>query len=254
MKLKSIFLITIIFLFLIITNSRRLKTKSKKAPIFELMSAKGNYTNDNAQHQFFDNGVLLKSIEITKDTDYATVIGNYEELAGKDMTLKRIKIYNRDLSFPAVAKHEFLMVCAVDKSYDYYFVIDRSRHGSKDETKIRIIYTGRENKYTNSNEECYFESKQWAENRGIDPNTKESFSYLLNGRGLLSESIKFQILIEALIKYANKYPYYSLLAENCQHFATGIYNALTGDSKEISNKDFVLFCKSDINHDDLLTK
>jgi len=268
MKLKSFFLI--IFLFFIITISRRLKTKRKK-PVFELTWAVGEkFQNTDARHQFFDNGELVADkLEITDYTDYQTVIDKFIKpefinrinyrIVEKDLTVKRIKIYSREFLFNTV--HEFLMVCTVGEHAAYYFIIDRGSHKFL-ETKIRIIYTGYEQKETETDKDCKDDSKQWAEHRD-DSYSKKQYSKLLNSHLLPDvdskfclptkeqecEPLKFQTLIEATIEYAKKYPYYRLAGTNCQHFSTGIFNSVTGHSKEISNVNWAFRCDPKVHHD-----
>lgn len=164
---------------------------------------------------------------------------------------------------PETIKHEFLIVCVegqIEQStHTAYVVLDRASRFTEDETRnqhgkkvfttlIRVVATFTDNK------NCDKDSPGWPENKDdsktlIDKNhIKKQVKLPYN---------KFDDLLRASIAYANNFPEYKPFTYNCQHFATGLYNALATenavytnqllmDVKELENKkDFTKYFKKD---------
>ena len=149
------------------------------------------------------------------------------------------------------------MVCAIDDNQnEYYFVIDRGAHG-KFKTKIRIIYTGKISSEKRDELKlvtiCDDYSPEWAEIRGKREDLAQSDSELLGTSKYLesNEINTMRKLFDGSIKYAQNYGYYSPYGENCQHFATGIYNTITGEQKDISNWILSFKCRRQVTHSKL---
>jgi hypothetical protein len=200
-----------------------------------------------------------------------------------DLTIRNIKIYKR--SFLEQAFHEFLQFCVTNDSNDeLYFIIDRGANLDKLiqensriikafkvitamepllQTKVRIVLTGYK-KYLrtngNNNERvqsiCSDFSPEWAEFRGhrVDQDHPDSIFISSNSEYENFTVTKFEDVIKASILYSIQYPGYYLTSENCQHFATGFYNSITGENKEISNPKLTFMCRSNIDMDSIFQR
>jgi len=181
--------------------------------------------------------------------------------SNSDYTIRKIKIYNRD--FLKYGHHEYLQFCVTNRLNDeFYFVIHRgaARLNTFEKfvdaiptpetgppilrTLVRVIYTGyKRNFYDGTgnayNQEnlCAESSEEWAENRGRRDNQETSDSNLLDSAGDSQNFLfrEFKILIKGIINYVINFPEYDIFGTNCQHFATGVFNAITNRNKAISN-------------------
>ncbi len=91
-------------------------------------------------------------------------------------------------------------------------------------TKIRLIYY-----HSSSDNNCDPDSSYWPEHLATN------LTSYLDGSVPLSDRKSFHSLIIAKERYVNDYEYYEIPAANCQHFATGMYNALTSRNIEYMN-------------------
>lgn len=266
-------LVTIIFFVLKIFTCKRLKLKLKslrtktRDAIIQIKYALGDsFVNIDSSHQFYDQGSLIKDLPVDVKTDYedvfmtindSNIVHRDEIIESFDLNIKRIKIYSRP--FFGVF-HELLMVCAFDETSEkeYYFVIDRgAKESDIRKTKVRIIYTGKFSKNQRQDrilKICDTKSPHWAEIRGVRKGIPDST--LLGEHPMDNLRIKsLRVLIDSVIHYAFMYPNYDLISTNCQHFATGFFNAVSWDEierKSISNPFLSFRCNSRISHDDLL--
>jgi hypothetical protein len=270
--MKLLIFLVIITLILKISLNKRLKIKTKrtktKESVIQLKYAIGDaYKNRDSSHQFFDNGKLIENLTILYNTQYQDIINglndyvkrinkNEEEMKTHELEVKRVKIYRRPF-FSAF--HEYLMICAFDEARqrEHYLVIDRGAMEDLISTKVRIIYTGkldqsqRETKQLNI---CDTRSSEWAEFRGVSNGHVDSD--LLGEHPTESLRIRYlQDLILAVMQYAINYPEYGLISTNCQHFATGFFNAVSFDEikkKKISNPKLSFLCQKKVAHADIL--
>lgn len=130
-------------------------------------------------------------------------------------------------------KHELLGLCTVCKTKEgeknsyHHYIIDRNANAELPDiwnTKIRLIYTG---EGTN----CESNDPQWAENKTKGMNVRaESFA--------IYKKTKYTInnLLKDIRKYLSTFPKYNALY-NCQHFATNLYNKISGKKEPFISKD-----------------
>jgi len=216
------------------------------------------------------------------DNEYLVGNENIAHLLNKtpDFTIRKVKIYKR--SFIEPTYHEFLQMCVTnDYNDEFYFVIDRGANlnSLKQEkfifqkafrvlttsepllqTRVRIVFTGyKENpsKTKNRNKKqqdvCADDSIEWAEFRGhrVDKDKPDSILISTSSDYKHFTVKKFNTVLKAILSYAIKYPGYDLAENNCQHFATGFYNSLTGEKKEISNPILAFKCSNHIDMDSI---
>jgi hypothetical protein len=180
-------------------------------------------------HQKFDERINLKFIvdQLNLGNNLYKKYQQYDdltiELSNNDLTIKRVKNFYRNFIIGTV--HEMLAVCAVNKSgAAYYFVFQRLGEDELDsvfKTKIQIIY------YAKSNN-CDENSSKW-------PDKISKYSFIKSSSKEISVSMAN--LIQASYKYYKNFPDYWFWKSNCQHYATGMYNALTGEKTNPTNLD-----------------
>lgn len=275
MKLKGNLIILIILVIFQIINTRRSHNKKghniiNYDPFFQISYAvdKSRSYNLDSGNQFFDRGeVIDERLLITDDTIYTQIMQKFVEFSSRDpthrktiwttdLTLLRMKIYTRDFAGPA--KHEFLMVCSVDDDQrEYYFVIDRGLNGTFD-TKIRIVFTAEiepENR-PNGRQLCDTNSEEWAEKRGKRDDQPHPDSELRGDSNQFKtpDINKLSNLIGAAIEYGRRFRDYEIYGTNCQHFATGMWNAMVVESRAITNDSLAMRCNTRVSLDELFQR
>jgi len=130
-------------------------------------------------------------------------------------------------------KHQLLGICMTCRSSKgkrsfHHFIIDRNANSEFPDvwnTKIRIIYLGEGNN-------CQQNDKGWAEKRASGLNIKDE-TFGLRGNYSMTN------LMKDIKNYFRNYPIYNALY-NCQHFATNLYNKITGKSQEFISQDLMV--------------
>ena len=111
----------------------------------------------------------------------------------------------------------------------------------------------KQNRIQNQQDVCRDNSVEWAEFRGHRVGKDKPDSILIDGNSDYKNFgvKKFNIVLKAILLYAIEYPSYDLVGDNCQHFATGFYNSITGENKEISNPTLAYKCLSRLDMDSI---
>jgi hypothetical protein len=133
-----------------------------------------------------------------------------------DLTIERVKIYKR--SFIYSTFHEYLAFCVGNGVKKYFFIVDRGNYENVI-TRIRIIYYG-------TASDCKNDNALWGEILAPGMSILK-----VNGEGVpLSGKTSFKKFIRNAVQYTYDFPLYNPVGKNCQHFATGFFNTITGAS------------------------
>jgi len=156
-----------------------------------------------------------------------------------DYTIKRAAVFKKHLKLKMF--HELLEVCISDGKTDYYVLMDRGVSSGTAWTSIGIYYIGSGSATgSDNNSNCNPESEHWIH--------KISPKFFILKRNRIQRDSGFAItsfskLIDQVNKYVVDNPEYSRTSNNCQHFATGLYNTITNAQTKITNNIASLFCK-----------
>ena len=120
--------------------------------------------------------------------------------------------------------HETFQLCAKDRYSDasYFFTIDRIGSNG-DITELRLSAVGK-------GKGCLEENHKWIHRIGAKVFRNYHFFKI-------KEDIDYSLkdLTMMLPLFLQTYPEYNGLKKNCQHFATGFLNIMTGKNKSQSN-------------------
>lgn len=218
----DIFLIIVISVDFAFINQTKIKIKLKSQhPLIRIGNAFGKLSTDPT-NQFFDKSVIVKDIlvdrEVTSDKVFIALHAEGLKISQefpKYIQFSKIKIYKRPFFGNS---HEFLVVCGTGDNSDFYFHVDKGSFRYK-KTKVNINYFAKE-----ASNDCNGDAWKLATTLKED------------GEADISEKYKnvFTFLHE-VIYYAKQFKNYELFGTNCQHFATGIFNKVTGKSTFATN-------------------
>jgi len=140
--------------------------------------------------------------------------------------------------------HELLAVCAADEKYSYHFVLDRGNVGLFN-TRVQIVYSGRVTNKPNKNG-CDYSDPHW--NRFVFNKDPENTTILREATNfpsakqhtfnILPGQQSFVNLLTIAKNYVRDFQNYTL-TKHCQHFATGVFNKLTGGLRKMSDFDHI---------------
>lgn len=121
--------------------------------------------------------------------------------------------------------HEILYICTSNEKNKYFFIAHRGmRKNIELHTSVKLNYYKKED----LSYDCDDGSPE-----KIDPNNtlieKQSGEYLCESQK------SFRNLVEKFVNYTENHPIYKLFSDNCQHFATGASNEITGGEKRTQN-------------------
>jgi len=244
-----------------LTTARREKAKDRARAFFQFTSreledvptlflkeavSKTTYTCDSQKIQYFDKGKTLltvKGTDLSSLTWAKVVTAINNELSGSqiatgnDLSIRRIKIYQRDFIFPI--KHEFIQMCAYDSTgsgaFQYFFIAHRGTvlHKLGSKTRVDFVYVGKE-----AFDDCSSASTLWTEKRSSfcsgtaclleETTTNNNNPVPVGAVAIQMYSETMKTFLFGMINYVDKYKGYDLQSINCQHFATGFYNAFSG--------------------------
>ena len=204
----------------------------KSGPVLEIgANLKPTFSQDATQ-QFYDvphNYVLYMN---SPDVNYAFLIDQFNRAPGidysnrivlnqeNDLLLEKMGVYTRP--FVAGTVHELMNLCYSNGKGNYYFfLVHRGKaHGWTFSTIVHYFYYG-------TSDSC----NKMADS--IDPKTKLKAEYDMT---LSSDTVrKFSSLFELTKIYEKNKSLYRIFTKNCQHFATGFYNTLTGEHLSTTN-------------------
>jgi hypothetical protein len=207
---------------------------------FLIIDATRSRTNQHPELQYYDLGSIIYqnsinkisldyiSYEIRKSNSLYLNLGksnnSYDiNLKENDLELVYVKILYRPFLGEKIV-HNLLSVCTTNGQTAYYFIIDRGAIHYDLYTKIRLIYY-----HSSSDNDCDPDSPYWPEN------ITGNMTKYLDGGIALSDRRSLRSLLVANEQYVNDYEFYEIAAANCQHYATGMFNAITGKNIEFMN-------------------
>jgi hypothetical protein len=154
--------------------------------------------------------------------------------------------------------HEFIELCAIYKSKDsstqtsYFFVFDKMSAATAKTLKgegpslLRVLLFG-------YSIDCKEDNPNWLENLfKNDEENQKNMKVRYTSKQILNKSFNDALLISGV--YGIKQREYSLISHNCQAYATGLFDALTGETTEKANfvsvldNDFFTNSYKDIAH------
>ena len=138
-----------------------------------------------------------------------------------DLTLEKMVIYKRPFLFGK--SHELLNLCYSNGYGQYYFfVVHRGKaHGFTIKTMVHFMYYG----FSTS---C----DKWA--YSIDDNVQYKDEFDMTK--IPNDDFRsFKGFFELVKQYAVEYDWYRIFKTNCQHFATGFFNTLSGEKIKTTN-------------------
>jgi hypothetical protein len=158
------------------------------------------------------------------------------------------------------AYHQLVYICAVDKTgRALHFLVDRGARAFTDtpdlKSRVRFILYHFSSKCGNVKDmpdDPQFNFNFKLLRQGVDQHQRlpEMKKYMESNKTKIFEAIQpigadipekfssFAKLVTAVQRYAIRYDKYGPL-NNCQHFATGLYNYLTNNKVEYLNKDWM---------------
>lgn len=232
------------------TAKKRLQTKTK-TQVFQIVDAsritdRERYDDGKKKYtktfQFWDNArANAERLSISdKSTTFENILLKIQNLlklnkknknnfwATNDLEIKLIAIYKRP--FLKIFSHELLGFCAERKRKNtkaYYFIMDRgTTKGVQDTgTRVSFYYLGKQkNQSCNENDKLWVDQPRNSKGEGLFLKIRKE---LYGVQEPLKEKKSFQSFMKAAFNYVLKYPNYNRKI-NCQHFATNMFNSITG--------------------------